>query len=105
MSDLIFEIAKLAVMVMAVVVGRYVIPYVKEKLESENMKTVVSWVEYAVFMAQQVYGKETGADRKEFVVDFVKGILEEKGIRITEEQLDVLIEAAVKQLRIAEKAG
>lgn len=56
----------------------------------------------AVLMAQQVYHAKTGSERKAIVIDLMKGILIAKKISITDEQLDLLIEAAVKSMKIQE---
>jgi hypothetical protein len=53
-------------------------------------------------MAQQVYSSESGEARKEIVVNYVHRMLVKKGLSISEEELDTLIEAFVKQLKVAE---
>lgn len=54
---------------------------------------------------QQVLWKEDGKDRKAYVTQFLKEILIAKNIALSDEWLDVLIEAAVKQMKIEENAG
>ena len=63
------------------------------------------WAKYAVLKAQQVLWDETGKDRKAYVTEFLKEILIAKNIALSDEQLDVLIEAAVKQMKIEENSG
>ena len=55
--------------------------------------------------AQQVLWEKDGQDRKAYVTEFLKEILMAKNIALSDEQLDVLIEAAVKQMKIEENAG
>lgn len=105
MSDIIFEIVKLVVMVAVLVIARYLVPFVKEKIGASNLELVAQWVKYAVLKAQQVLWSETGEDRKAYVTEFLKNLLIEKNISISDEQLDILIEAAVKQMKIAENSG
>ena len=67
------------------------------------MEKVKFWVEAAVNCAQQLMSDLDGADRKKAVEAFLKRLLDENNISITDEQLDTLIESAVKQLKIAER--
>ncbi|MDE7431022.1 MAG: phage holin family protein, partial [Lachnospiraceae bacterium] len=46
---------------------------------------------------------DNGIEKKAYVTEFLKEILIAKNIALSDEQLDVLIEAAVKQMKIAEK--
>jgi len=67
------------------------------------MEKVKFWTEAAVNCAQQLMSDLDGADRKKAVESFLKRILDENHISITDEQLNTLIEAAVKQMKIAER--
>ncbi len=102
MSDITFEVLKLIVMVVAVVIARYLIPWLKTSVNEYKMNQIIRIIESAVQMAQQVYSSETGEARKEIVVNYVHRVLMKKGLSISEEELDTLIEAFVKQLKVAE---
>ncbi len=105
MSEIIFEILKVIVMLAVLVFMRYVIPWVKARIGSENLKLVEKWVNTAVLMVQQVHYAKTGAERKAIVIDMLRGILIQKNISISEDQLDALIEAAVKAMKMEEAKG
>lgn len=107
MNDILFEILKVLVMVAALVIARYIVPWVKEKIGAENLNTVTQWAKYAVLMAQQAPAlwDKTGEDKKDYVTKFLKKLLTAKNISISDEQLDILIEAAVKQMKMQENAG
>lgn len=105
MNEIIFEVLKLAVMVAALVITRYLVPLVKNKIGADKLETVAEWTKYAVLMAQQVLWEKDGAEKKAFVTEFLKEILIAKNIALSDEQLDVLIEAAVKQMKIQENSG
>lgn len=102
MNDIVFEIIKIAVMAVMLLITRYLIPMLKEKIGADKLATAEKWTRYAVMKAQQVLWSEPGQDRKAYVTEFLKEILIEKNIALSDEQLDVLIEAAVKQMRIGE---
>ena len=103
MNEMIFEILKLIVMIAVFIVTCYLIPWIRGKIGQDKLDEITKWVNAAVLMAQQVYFAKTGAERKAIVVDLLKNILIAKNISVSDEQLDILIEAAVKAMRIEEK--
>ena len=103
MNEMIFEILKLIVMIAVFIVTCYLIPWVRGKIGQDKLDEITRWVNAAVLMAQQVYFAKTGAERKAIVVDLLKNILIAKNISVSDDQLDILIEAAVKAMRIEEK--
>lgn len=100
MNDVVIEILKIIVMIAALVVTRYLVPWIKAKIGAEQLEEVKTWVNAAVLMAQQVYDAKPGAERKAIVVDLIRGMLIKKNIDISAEQLDTLIEAAVKAMKM-----
>lgn len=105
MDEIIFEVVKVVVMIAALVIARYLVPWIKEKIGADKLAQIEKWTKYAVEMAQQVHWTETGEDKKAIVTKFLKEILTAKNIALSDEQLNVLIEAAVKEMKIAENAG
>lgn len=105
MNDILFEALKLLVMAMALVVTRYLIPWIKAQIDNQKMQTITEWAKNAVLSTQQVLWAKPGVDRKAEVTRFLKKMLIAKNISISDEQLDILIEAAVKQMKISENAG
>jgi len=105
MNDIIFEAIKIVVMVAALVITRYLVPWIREKIGADKMVEIERWVRFAVLKAQQVMQSATGEDKKAYVTEFLKELLIAKNISLSDEQLEVLIEAAVKQMKIEENAG
>ena len=102
MNDILFELLKLIVMIAVLVVMRYAIPWLRARISVEKMTEIEKWAEKAVLMAQQVYWNKSGEERKEIVTEFLREMLIAKNISISGEQLEILIEAAVKQMKIEE---
>lgn len=105
MNEIIFEIIKVVVMVAALVITRYLVPWLKGKIGADKLDAAEKWTRYAVLKAQQVLWEKDGQDRKAYVTEFLKEILIANNVALSNEQLDVLIEAAVKQMKIEENAG
>ncbi len=105
MNEINFEVIKIVVMVAALLISRYLVPWLKEKIGADKLAVAEKWAKYAVLKAQQVLWEKDGQDRKAYVVEFLKEILIAKNIALSDEQLDVLIEAAVKQMKIEENTA
>ena len=96
MDDLLFNIIKLLVIIVVSVFVRYGVPLVKQIVERYQMEEVLKWVEVAVNAAEQtIKAGGSGKDKKAIVTKFLKEILMEKDLALSEKQLDNLIEAAV----------
>lgn len=105
MSDIIFEAVRLAVMLAALFVARYAVPWLRAQAGTAEAAELADWVQKAVLWAQQTLGDKTGAERKAAVTAFLSDLLTQHGVTITADQIDVLIESAVKQMKIAENSG
>ncbi len=80
------------------IITYYVIPVLKGKISAEQWNEMVKWVKIAVAAAEQM--KEAGiitVPKKDFVTAFLK----DKGVTITDSELDALIEAAVYEINKA----
>lgn len=102
MNDILFELLKLIVMIAVLLVMRYAIPWLRARIGAEKIAEIEKWAKKAVLMAQQVYWNKSGEERKEIVTKFLREMLIAKNISISGEQLEILIEAAVKQMKIEE---
>lgn len=102
MAEIIMEAVKLLVMVVAFAAGAYFIPWVKAKIGAEKLAALTLYVEKAVYAAQQLLWERTGEERREYATSLIAEWCEDHGLTISNEQIRVLLEAAVKGLRIAE---
>ena len=103
MDDRLFQIILAVIPVLCTILTVYIIPLIKEKIGNENLAKYEYWVNIAVKAAELIW-VETGhnEDKKQYVIDFMNKMFNSKKTVITEEQLNALIEAAVKQLKIDE---
>lgn len=80
------------------IITYYVIPVLKGKISAEQWNEITKWVKIAVAAAEQM--KDAGiinVPKKDFVLEFLR----DKGITITDSELDALIEAAVFEINKA----
>ena len=104
MNEILFEILKAAVVLMIILVGRYGIPYLKQLAENKKCDWVIKWAEIAVKATEQtVFGDKKGPERKDIVTVFIKKLLLQKNISLSDTQLENIIEAAVFAMNGREK--
>lgn len=108
MNEEIFDIVlKLVTVIiiplLGVVVTTYVVPLLKEKIGNEKFEQYKKWTELAVKTAEMIYRQSgCGKEKKEYVLNFLTEKFNSKKQIISAEQLDILIESAVKALKIEE---
>lgn len=100
-SDLILKILLSILAILSALVSGLLIPYLKTKINTNSRSEIIRLVEIAVTAAEQIFrpekdGKGRGEEKKEFVINY----LYHKGIKLSMEDLDILIEAAVKELNV-----
>ena len=96
MNDILYEILKSVVVLVLILITRYAIPYLKQKAENSKYDWVVKWVDIAVKSTEQtIFGDKMGPERKAIVTRFIKKLLLQKNIALSDEQLDNIIESAV----------
>lgn len=100
MSDIAMYIAEVIVIAAVIAFCRFGIPCAKHYIENSNLSTAAQWVKYAVLKAEQVLSEYTGQQKKEYVENFIHDALSSMKIDIPDEQVDTLIESAVKQMNI-----
>jgi len=93
-------IAKVLIPLLGAILTYLIVPLILQKTTRQQRENIYFWVTVAVQAAEMIYKeKGQGKLKKEYVVTF----LQSKGINITIQELDVLIEAAVKELNLAQE--
>lgn len=104
MNDILYTTLQLATMLIAAIIARYVVPWLKEKIGEQRLDEIAAWTVWAVDWAEQIIVTPgSGAERKAIVTEFLKHILKQKNIALSDKQIDVLIESAVRQMNTAER--
>lgn len=100
MNEITFDVLKIIVSICAALVTAYVIPYLKTLKDDKRYASLVGIVEVAVRAAEQTIPEPNeGKLKKAEVLSFVSDWLSSRGIKITNDELDKLIECAVYQLK------
>lgn len=109
MEQILTDVVKLVIMAAVAftvyMIRNEVIPLIRSKMTAEQLQTAQKFTDMFVYMAQQVFGERTGAERKAIVTEALKSALIATNISLTDRMIDDMIEAAVKGIRIAESSG
>ena len=100
MRDIILEVLKLTIMIATLLITRYAIPWIRAKTENSVMQALIDWSMQAVMAAEQTHAAGTGAEKKAIVTEFIKKLLIQKNISLSDEEIEMLIEAAVRQMKM-----
>lgn len=80
----------------AAVVSVFLIPWIKQKVETEKINQIYGWVTIAVEAAEQIYRESgMGEKKKAYVLEF----LAKKGCTLDTASIDAMIESAVLSLK------
>lgn len=97
-NDITFVVLKLVVSVCAILVTIYVIPFLKSKVDDKQWNDLLDIVEKSVLAAEQTIGAKNGTIKKSEVMAFVMDYVSDKGLNLTKELIDQLVEAAVYKM-------
>lgn len=89
-------ITEIVIPLVSILIAYRLIPYIREKTTKEQRENIYFYVKLAVSAAEQIYDyNHAGEDKKQYVLEYINKL----GLKITEEDLNVMIEAAVKELK------
>ena len=98
MTD-ITPILSAVIALISVLITTFLIPYIKKKTTKEQQDILETWVNIAVYAAEQIIkGSGKGEKRKRYVLEF----LEKRGLTYDAEAVDAMIEAAVREMKICD---
>ncbi|WP_071026385.1 phage holin [Peptoniphilus raoultii] len=86
--------------IVSVIVTGIIIPVLKQKYGQDKIKNTMDIVTIAVRAAEQIYTQSgQGPLKKKYVLEYLK----DKNIKVSEDELDAMIESAVLELNRWEK--
>lgn len=99
-----YEIFGAIITLLCAVVTRFIIPWIKEKVEASKYKNVMEKIMDAVYGVEEIYRKSgMGEVKKKEVINYISLYLMKKHIYLSDEEIELLIHSAVCQLHLEEK--
>lgn len=103
MNDVLFKIILALISILGTIITSIVVPYVKEKIGNEKLAKYKYWASMAVECAEMMFKEQgMGETKKEYVVNFLNEMFNKDKVVITEEQLHILVESCVKEMKAIE---
>lgn len=99
MDELTFTLLRIVISVTAALITVYLIPYLKSQTNTKQMDELIGMINVAVKAAEQTV--KGGKMKKAEVITFMSEWMNSRGISITDDQLDKLIESAVYSMNNA----
>lgn len=97
-TNLFMTIALAIISIAGALVSAFVIPWIKTNISAKDLETITFWVRFAVRCADQLFTPEQWEEKKKYVMSYIITKCGELGLKLTEEDINTLIEAAVNQL-------
>ena len=103
MNEVLFKIVLMLITILGTILTGIVVPYIKEKIGNEKLAKYEEWALMAVKAAEMLFNeKGMGKTKKEYVVNFLNEMFNKNKVVITEQQIEIILEAAVKELKLEE---
>lgn len=82
---------------------RYVIPSIKQKTTADQLELIRAAVKTGVYAIEQLYKSKPGQEKKQLVLDYLRGQGFDLDDAQVEKQINFLIEEAVKSLNLEQQ--
>lgn len=103
MNENWFNVILGVISILGTILTGILIPYFREKIGNEKIAKYEYWALTAVECAEMIFSNQgEGNAKKEYVVNFLNNIFNKKRTVLTSEQIEILVESAVKQMKINE---
>lgn len=103
-NEILYNIARIVIAVVAALVSAYLIPWLKAKTKSMLDEKLYTIVETAVQAAEQNPGIISGTDKKDYAKEFIKDLCGKANITVSDAEIDGLIESAVFGVNLVSKS-
>ena len=95
MDNIISLLVELAVLIIATLLGRYLIPLFKTKLDADKLELFSVWALKFVKAAENIIsGSGKGEEKRDQVTKWLKEKADELGLKLTEDQIRTILEDA-----------
>lgn len=100
MNETVFNIILTLIPILGTIITGVIIPFFVSKIGTERLNEIIKWTGRTVKAAEKLFPESgSGEQKKEYVINFIDKLFNKKKTVITKEQIEVLLEAAVEELR------
>ena len=96
MDEIIVTSIKLVVLLAALVLGRYIIPWFRTKLGADKLELIGTWADTFVRAAELIFsGEKSGEEKLVYVTNLLSNKAKQLSVNISEDEIRAIIEKAV----------
>lgn len=100
MDEQFFRVILLIISIIGAIITSLIIPYIKSKISNAQFEMITKWVNKTVDAAEVLFDlPKSGQQKREYVINKINKIINSKRTIVTEDQIRILIEAAVKSMK------
>lgn len=102
-STMFVTLVQAIITICGILITAYLVPYIKGAFAQDQLDKFFNYVAIAVRCAEQIYTVEQWKEKKEYVLSYAKKVLSEKiKINLTDDDIDVIIEGIVNEIKHGE---
>ena len=99
-TELFIKLATSILSILGVIFTAYIVPLIKANVTDKQLDQVSYYVSLAVRCAEQIFEPEQFTEKKQYVMDYVLGVVNSKlHINLDENDIDVIIEGVVNEIK------
>ena len=99
-NEIFLKIFELLILLLFSLITTFLIPYIKSKINENEIKLFLEYVNIAVKAASQMYTKEQWKEKKEYCMNYLKSIVNDKfTIKLSDDELSTMIEGVLNGLK------
>lgn len=97
MDENLFKIVQYVLLIVVLLVARYLVPAIKTFVSNEKYENLIDYAEKCINAAEKLV-TGSGEDKKAYVTDLLQAWIKKSGIKMTDEQISILIEGVFAEL-------
>lgn len=99
-TDLFMKLVMSLISILGVIFTAYIVPMIKANASQKQLDQLSYYVAVAVRCAEQIYTPEQWKEKKQYVTDYVLGLVNSKlHINLDEQDIDIIIEGVVNEIK------
>lgn len=99
MDDIIVKTIELVILIIAMLIGRYLVPIIKTNVDFNKLKLVCNYADIFVNAAEQIFlGEGLGELKLDSVTALIKDKTKDLNIKLSDDDIRSIIENAVKKM-------
>ena len=99
-GELFLNILRITIVIIATLIGRYLIPWIKLKVDVAKIQKITEDAsKYVQAAGQMIKGQGLGTEKREKVTEWLTNSSQKMGVDLSEEEIRILIESFVFVLK------